>query len=88
MEEASQNRALRYLGAKTGASLLTSPIISISGCKHDSVFIQMKQGAFGSFASQLKANLKATQTGALLQQEGEGLQSDREEVGAKPGQVI
>lgn len=60
----------------------------IFGSKHYSVLIQIKQGAFGSFASQLKENLKSTQTGALLQQEGEGLQSDREEVGAKPGQVI
>lgn len=61
-----------------GASPLASPVISlqrfgcICGSKLYRVSIQIKQGAFGGFASRLKENLKPTQTGALLGQEGEG----------------
>lgn len=73
MEDAPQNYVPRCWGI---SSHVPHHLFTVFGCifgsKGRSVLIQIKQGAFGSFASQLKENLKSTQTGALLEQEGEG----------------
>lgn len=73
MEDVMQNYVPRCWGI---SSHVPHHLFTVFGCifgsKGRSVLIQIKQGAFGGFASQLKENLKSTQTGALLEQEGEG----------------